>query len=115
MERIILILAVFCLLSHADSQADRASRRQQRQRARIAEGVQSGELTQGEVANLKSGQRRIRHARKKAAADGVVTDQEKLKLEKMEDHQSRKIYRKKHNGKTTENPNPNAAIPATGN
>jgi hypothetical protein len=81
----------------ADSaEARRDQLRQRRQKARIAEGVQSGELTPNEARKLRRGQKRIDRAQERATADGVVTDKEKAKLERMEDRQSRKIYKEKH-------------------
>lgn len=89
-----ILLSVSFLTVVAEARRDQ--RREGRQQARIAEGVKSGELNRKEARRLRHGQQRVDHAQNKAAADGVVTDQEKLKLEKMQDVQSKRIYRQKH-------------------
>ena len=77
----------------------RMDRRQTKQAVRAAHGVKNGELTKGEFRSIKRGQRRVRRAERKAKADGDVTLKEKAKIEAMQDRQSRKIYRLKHNDK----------------
>ena len=78
------------------AEARRDQRREGRQQARIHQGVKSGELTRGEAAGLRAGQRRVDRAQRRAAADGNVTAEERAKLERMQDHQSKRIYEQKH-------------------
>ena len=75
----------------------RADNRQENQKARIVDGVTSGELTAAETANVAKDQREIRRMERRAKADGQVTAKEKLRIEKKQDRASRKIARKKNN------------------
>ena len=71
--------------------------RQSRQQLRIDNGVASGALTPAEEARLQSGQARVDRMESRFKADGVVTRWERARLHGVQDRQSRKIYRKKHN------------------
>ena len=74
--------------------------RQENQKARINEGVASGQLTKGEAARLRAEQRKIRAEKRMAKADGVVTPAERAKLRRDQNRASRDIYNKKHNART---------------
>ncbi len=67
------------------------------QQQRIEQGVQSGQLKNGEVAALERGQSRVDRATSRAAADGHVGAGEQARIQTREDRQSARIYRKKHN------------------
>jgi len=70
------------------------------QQARIENGVKSGQLTNKETANLERGQSHVNNAEAKAGADGHVGANEQKNVQARENHQSKKIYNKKHNAKT---------------
>lgn len=76
-----------------DQDASRIDRRQQSQQARIDSGVKSGELTKREAAQLQDGQRRIQRMEDQARADGKVTREERERIERAQDEQSRAIQR----------------------
>ncbi len=80
--------------------AGREDRRQIRQRARVHEGVRDGDLTRQEAAKLRAGQRHVRRLERRAEKDGVVTAEEKARLEKAQDRQSEKIEKEKHDEQT---------------
>lgn len=80
--------------------AARVDRRQMRQGARIRQGVRSGQLTGREAAGLRAQQGHIRRLENRAEADGVVTPQEKQRLEKAQDRASKNIYIQKHDAQT---------------
>jgi hypothetical protein len=67
------------------------------QQARLEQGVQSGALTNREAASLERGQAHVNHAEGRAAADGHVGPAEQANVQARENHQSKRIYRKKHN------------------
>ena len=67
------------------------------QQARVEQGVQSGELTNRETAGLERGQAHVDRAEGRAAANGHVGPGEQAGVQARENHQSGKIYRKKHN------------------
>ena len=73
--------------------------RQMNQRARIRQGVRSGELTKGEARNLRQEQRTIQAEKQMAKADGKVTPAERAKLRRDQNKASRDIYRLKHNNR----------------
>ena len=75
----------------------RVDRRQAMQHVRIRDGVRSGELTRGERSRVRAGQRHVRRLERRALEDGVVTRRERLQLERVQDLQSRRIARMKHN------------------
>lgn len=91
---LVLGLAFMGLSNQAS--ADREDKRQVRQRARIHEGVRSGELTHDEAKKLRAGERRIRRMERRAEADGIVTEKEAAKLERAQDRMSDKIHQEKH-------------------
>jgi hypothetical protein len=101
MKKLSAIIAVFMVMAvltvNAQSQTPRADVRQKSQRARIAEGRASGELTPGEAALLNKQQRHIRRVERRAKADGQVTPAEKARLERKQNRASRNIRRAKHN------------------
>jgi hypothetical protein len=71
--------------------------RQMNQKARIRQGVRSGELTKGEARNLRQEQKTIQAEKKMAKADGKVTPAERAQIRKDQNKASRDIYRLKHN------------------
>jgi hypothetical protein len=89
------LLAAFASLAVAGTPV--VNKRQVRQHARIAQGVASGELTKGEAVRLRAGQRHLRRQERRARSDGVVTARERVRLQHMQNRESRTIYRLKHN------------------
>ena len=74
--------------------------RQENQKARIEQGVRSGQLTHREAARLRAEQRRIRAEKRLARADGVVTPAERAQIRRDQRRASRHIYRQKHDAQT---------------
>jgi hypothetical protein len=66
------------------------------QQQRIEQGVKSGSLTSSEAARLEHGQARDTRLQARAGADGNVTAHEQQRVQKNENHQSKRIYREKH-------------------
>lgn len=66
------------------------------QEKRIQQGMASGQLTNREAARLEAGQARVGRAEARAGADGHVGPREQAAVQHRQDHQSRKIYRQKH-------------------
>jgi hypothetical protein len=84
-------------LASAHSSTPRVDRRQATQHARIHDGVRRGELTAGERARLRAGQRHLRRLERRAISDGAITRHERRHLERAQDLQSRHIARMRHN------------------
>jgi hypothetical protein len=76
-------------------------KRAENQQDRIAQGVKSGQLTAGETAHLEKNEAKINKEVRndRAANGGKLTPQEKAKVNRQQDRESRQIYRDKHNGK----------------
>lgn len=70
--------------------------RQDYQQNRIEQGIRSGQITQSEAYRLEQGERAIDRAQARARADGVVTQQERNRIDHMTDRQGQQIYRQSH-------------------
>ena len=70
------------------------------QQQRIANGMQSGALTNKEAGSLERGQAHVDRKEANAAANGHVNAREERRIQRSENHQSNRIYNKKHNGVT---------------
>lgn len=66
------------------------------QQRRIEAGVQNGSLTNREVAKLERGQSKVDRKEAVAGADGHVGAREQARIQRAENHQSKRIYRQKH-------------------
>lgn len=71
--------------------------RQAMQRARIHQGWRHGDLTVRERVRLQAGQARIRRMAWYSRRDGYLSLQERRRLARMQNHESRAIYRLRHN------------------
>ena len=70
------------------------------QQQRIANGMKSGALTNREAGSLERGQAHADRKEANAAANGHVGAAEQRNIQGSENHQSNRIYRKKHNLRT---------------
>ena len=84
------------MMGSANADTPRYDARQHNQRARIVNGVQSGELTMRETRRLAGGQAHLNRVERRAEADGVVTNRERAHLQHEANQQSRRIHRQKH-------------------
>jgi len=76
--------------------------RRQDQQGRIANGVQSGQLTAGETKNLESREANVNREIKddRSANGGKLTSQERQQVNKQQNNMSKSIYADKHNANT---------------
>lgn len=96
-KRLALVIAGTLLAGTSlAAQQGRINKRQARQDKRIEQGVASGQITNKEAAKLEAGQAKVQSAETAARADGKVTAKEHAKIEHMQDKQSKKIARQKH-------------------
>jgi hypothetical protein len=97
------IILIFFLVGvstlYAQDETPRTDKREKRQRARIREGENSGELTKSEKARLKAEQLNIRRMERRAKKDGLVTVEEQAKIDRKQNRASKDIRRAKHNKK----------------
>ena len=75
--------------------------RKENQQDRIGQGIKSGQLTAGEAAHLENNEAKINNEVRndRAANGGKLTSQERAKVNRQQNRQSRQIYRDKHNGR----------------
>jgi hypothetical protein len=94
-----ILAAALAVSFVAPALAAEVDRREANQQARIAEGVESGQLTPRETARLERKEAKINREvrRDRAANGGRLTPAEKAKINREENRTSRKIYRAKHN------------------
>ena len=97
--RLTVLAAALALLAVAGlplAEAGVIKNRETRQQKRIADGVESGQLTARETARLEGEQARIEADRQKALSDGTLTKKEKARLTREQNRASRRIYKEKH-------------------
>ena len=80
--------------------------RAENQQQRIGQGVQSGQLTAHETANLEGREASINHqaAADRAANGGHLTGQERQQINQRQNNVSQSIYNDKHNANTQAHP-----------
>ena len=102
MKRFVLGIAGIATLAVAmPAFAQPVEHREVRQQERILQGARSGELTPHEVRHLEHRENRLqrREAIMRARDGGRLTHFDRVRLERRENHDSRAIYRLKHNGR----------------
>lgn len=82
--------------ANAGDRTPGANKRMRNQKARIKQGVRSGELTKDEVKELRKGHKEVRKEIRDAKKDGVVTKEERKDIQKDLNAESKKIYQEKH-------------------
>ena len=95
MKTVISAFAMLLLATASFAQVV-APARQANQRARIRQGVATGELTRPEAARLRGRETAIRQDKRAARANGVVTRGERNDIRREENHTSRAIQNQKH-------------------
>ncbi len=96
------ILAALAVIATAPAMAGtpRLDEREANQKARIHQGVKSGELTKPEARHLREGEARLNYNEARAKADGVVTPAERARLQNEANRESARIYQQKHDAQT---------------
>jgi hypothetical protein len=84
------------------SQDPTIHQRKENQQDRIANGIQSGQLTAGETSKLETKEAAVNGEIKadRAANGGKLTDAEKAKVNRQQNQLSKQIYNDKHNANT---------------
>ena len=112
MNRTLVTFAMFALVAsgQAFAQQDQpaqqpvpkdptVNQRRENQQDRIANGVQSGQLTAGETKNLESREANVNREIKddRTANGGTLTPQERNQVNRQQNNLSKSIYKDKHN------------------
>jgi len=112
MKRIVTILAAITLAATLAGTASAQTfdngphgpngidRREWRQSRRIHDGVRDRDLTRGEARRLWAGQRRIHRMETRRWHDGRLSMRDRFHMHRALNHQSRRIYRLRHNGRS---------------
>ena len=81
--------------------------RKKNQQDRIANGIQSGQLTAGETKKLETKEASVNkeEAGMRASNNGKLTSADRTKLQNQQNHLSKQIYTDKHNAATQHNGN----------
>ena len=106
-------LAMFAApaFSQTDNPAPVVNQRKENQQDRIANGVQSGQLTAGETRNLEKKEAGLNaeENRMESRDNGNLTAGDKARLTRQQNRLSNQIYRDKHNG-LVQNTNPKTEV-----
>ena len=106
MKKIILFFAILFAVTvsvNAQTQKHKGKKHEDMslkgEKARLKEGIKSGEITKDEAKRIKKEAKDVQRAKRKANADGTINKRERAKIAK-EDRQLDKTIRKtKHNKK----------------
>ncbi|HXW63165.1 MAG TPA: hypothetical protein VEJ45_11235 [Candidatus Acidoferrales bacterium] len=93
---------VFAQQPNSASPDPSIAQRKDNQQDRIANGVQSGELTAGETKSLETSEANLNkeESHMRAADNGHLTAADRAKLNNQQNHLSNRIYDDKHNANT---------------
>ena len=92
--------AIFAQTPTGSTATPRIDARAANQQQRIDQGVKSGSLTSTESARLQARQDRMTAAEARFKSDGVVTTKERATLTHMENKNSKRIFKQKHDRQT---------------
>lgn len=88
-----IVFAIFVASASAQGPRDRVNRH------RIESGFRHGQLNRAEKIHLQRHQVRYKAEKRRALRDGKISPLESRRLHAMKRHNSREIYRLKHNGR----------------
>ncbi|MGA8143240.1 MAG: hypothetical protein WB987_05055 [Candidatus Acidiferrales bacterium] len=99
---VLSVPAAFAQSSATDPNPQTIHQRKENQQDRIAQGVKSGQLTPGETAKLERQEGAINRETRamRAANGGKLSPADKRIVNRQQNRESRRIYAKKHNGRT---------------
>jgi hypothetical protein len=99
MKQLAFVSLITAGLMISGMSAQEVNKRQENQQDRIAQGVNSGQLTPHETANIERREGRINReiARDREKNGGTLTNKERRRINRQQNRLSRRIYRDKHN------------------
>ncbi|MBS1653377.1 MAG: hypothetical protein JSU05_00920 [Bacteroidetes bacterium] len=68
-------------------------------RHRVANGYRSGELTKPEMGRIAMTHHHVKAVERRAGRDGHIGPMERRHIHHLKKHESRQVYRYKHNGR----------------
>lgn len=98
MKRALLSMALAAFVI-GSAKPQEIKQRKENQQDRIANGVKNGSLTPHETGNLERKEAAVNREtrRDRAKNGGNLTNKEKVRINRQQNHLSRNIYRDKHN------------------
>ena len=101
LTNVILTSAALIATAMPAAFAQDIQQRKENQQDRISQGVQSGQLTARETANLEGKEAALNHEEHnmRAADSGHLTAADRATLNRQQNRLSRQIYNKKHNAR----------------
>jgi hypothetical protein len=106
-----LALPLTAQTTNDNSQPQTVNQRKENQQDRIANGVQSGQLTAGETKNLETKESSINHEEHdmRKMDNGHLTSADRATLNQQQNRMSNQIYKDKHNA-AVQNTNPKSEV-----
>lgn len=99
-----LLVAMFATtIAEAHGRHYNTRQKQKNQHHRIQQGVRSGQLTHMEARQLRGQQAKVKHYKRMAMADGRVTRDERMLINRTQHNAGKHIYRQKHDRQTRYN------------
>jgi hypothetical protein len=97
---VLAALAAFAQSSTTDEKPQTIQQRKENQQDRIAQGVQSGQLTSGETKNLETKEAGLNREERtmRSEDNGHLTAADRARLNNQQNRLSNRIYDDKHNG-----------------
>lgn len=92
----VIIALGFIIQINAQSGFRNSCRPPHTKQERFRDGFRDGEITRQEARQLSREQRALRHAKKRAMADGRISKSERKQLRQMKRQQNRNLYHQKH-------------------
>lgn len=92
-----ILTGILSITSFAGTKDPKVNQRQENQKARVSQGIKSGELTRAETVALTLNQAKIAREEQKAKADGQLSVKERIELNKDLNKANERIYKAKHN------------------
>ena len=102
---VLSVPAAFAQSATTDEEPETIQQRKENQQDRIAQGVQSGQLTAGETKNLETKEAGLNKEERtmRSEDDGHLTAADRTKLNNQQNHLSNGIYDDKHNAAVQHN------------
>lgn len=102
MKNFFAVAVLVSALAAPAALGQRIENRKERQKARVAEGVKSGELTKKEAAEIRARKHDLNQQIREDRKDGGgLSAAERAKIEKRQDRISKDIYKQKHDEQKT--------------
>ena len=93
------ISLLFCAAAQAQTAASETARNTEQQQ-RIENGLQSGQLSTREAANIEHQEQRVDRTESRDMRDGTLSAADKAQIQREQNHVSADIYKQKHNAQT---------------